>query len=108
MKRNNPYIILLRATISYMWKNHPYMLACVISGIISGIYMAITESNATKLISGIIIGFSPMIIKKIVIALLSCTNSWDRRRFSEQKMLERERYKKHVKEYVERLTKDQN
>lgn len=65
MKQNNPYIILSKATISYIWENHPYMLACVISGIISGIYMAITESDATKLISGIIIGFSPMIIKKI-------------------------------------------
>lgn len=107
MKRNNPYIILLKATISYMWKNHPYMLACVISGIISGIYMAITESNATKLISGIIIGFSPMIIKKIGIAILSLDSS-ERIDFWRAKMYRREEYKKYVKEYVERLTKDQN
>lgn len=74
-EKNNPYIILAKATISYIWKYHPYMLACVISGIIAGIYMAITESDATKLISGIIIGFSPMIIKKIGIAILSLDSS---------------------------------
>lgn len=107
MKQNNPYIILAKATISYIWKNHPYMLACVISGIISGIYMAITELDATKLISGIIIGFSPMIIKKIGIAILSLDSS-ERIGFWKAKMYRREKYKNYVKEYVEKLMEDQD
>ena len=106
MKKNNPYIILAKATISYIWKYHPYLLACVISGIIAGIYMAITESDATKLISGIIIGFSPMIIKKIGIAILSLDSS-ERIDFWKAKMHRRERYKNYVKKYVEKLMEDQ-
>lgn len=82
------------------------MLACVISGIIAGIYMAITESDATKLISGIIIGFSPMIIKKIGIAILSLDSS-ERIDFWKAKMHRRERYKNYVKKYVEKLMEDQ-
>ena len=49
MKKNNPYIILVRATISYMWKMHPYMMIWFASGIFAGIYTAITE----KLLSSI-------------------------------------------------------
>ena len=45
MKKNNPYIILVRATISYMWKMHPYMMIWFASGIFAGIYTAITEMN---------------------------------------------------------------
>lgn len=104
MKKNNPYIILLRATISYMWKMHPYMMIWFTSGIFAGVYTAITEMKAERLIAGIVFGLTPVLIKKIWMMLRSM-ESRGRIEISRYKEYRREEYKKYVKEYAEKLTK---
>lgn len=101
MGRSEAYKILIRASLSYVWKKHPYMTAWVIACIFTGGCMGVANASISNLIAGIVTGLLPMIatgIGRMVLRL----DRWERRNSQLNKMRKREMFANYIKEYTER------
>ena len=102
MGRKKAYVLVMRATLSYIWKKHPYMTIWVVIGVLVGIYEGIAYMSIAKFFGGLLAGLLPLILKWIARALLSL-DSWERSKFQMERMRRRETYTNYVKEYTEKL-----
>lgn len=104
MGGNEAYKILIRASLSYAWKKHPYMTAWVTVCIFTGVCMGIANASISDLLMGIVTGILPMIVTGIGRAVLSL-DRWERRNFDINKMRRREAFVNYIKEYTEKSAK---
>lgn len=102
MSQKRAYKILIRASLSYAWKKHPYMTVWVVACILTGICRSVMNMSVAELLLGIVTGLLPLIIKKIGRALLSL-DSWERADFQLEKRCKREAFTNYIKEYTEKI-----
>ena len=94
--------ILIRASLSYAWKKHPYMTVWVVVCILAGICRGVMNTSVVDLLFGVITGLLPLIVKEIGRAILSL-DSWERADFQLEKRRKREAFMNYIKEYTEKI-----